>query len=432
MSQPSAVSRRKFLQTAAAIAPFFIVPRHVLGRGFRAPSDTINLGYIGLGRQSNGLLNRFLDTKQVAVLAACDVDKLKTERFQQWHAKSLERVPELAKHQIQVYEDYRELLDRKDLDAVVIATPDHWHAVQAIRAMNAGKDVYCEKPLTLTVAEGRAMVKTARRRDRVVQTGSMQRSDPNFRRACELVRNGYLGSIKEVKVTVGGPPVPVDFQSEQVPATLNWDLWLGPNQPHFYNHVLAPRLEDTFWGKWREYKGFGGGGMTDWGAHMFDIAQWALKRDESGPVDVTPPTDPKATRGLTYRYDDGVVMTHEDFGRGNAVRFIGTEGQMDISRGFFETTPGTLKTLELKSSDEKLPAPQNHYVDFLNAMRSRQKPICDVETGHRSATVCNIGNIAYELRRPLKWNPFKEQFEGDAVANGMLSRDLRKPFRMKV
>lgn len=432
MNQPSTFSRRKFLQTAAAIAPFFIVPRHVLGRGFRAPSDVINLGYVGLGRQCNGLLNRFLDTKQVAVLAASDVDKLKVERFQQWYAKGVERVPGTTKSEVQGYEDYRELLDRKDLDAVIIATPDHWHAVQAIRAMDAGKDVYCEKPLTLTVAEGRAMVNTARRRDRVVQTGSMQRSDKNFRRACELVRNGYIGQVKEIKVTVGGPPVAVDFQPEEVPVTLNWDLWLGPNNPHFYNHVLAPRLEDNFWAKWRDYKGFGGGGMTDWGAHMFDIAQWALKRDESGPVQVTPPADPKAMKGLVYRYDDGVVMTHEDFGRGNAVRFIGTEGQIDISRGFFETTPGTLKTMELKASDEKLPAPENHYVDFLNAVRTRQKPICDVETGHRSATVCNIGNIAYELRRPLKWNPVREKFEGDAEANALLTRDLRKPFRVKL
>jgi predicted dehydrogenase len=425
-------SRRSFLRTAAAAAPFFIVPRAVLGRGYLAPSDTIQLGFIGLGRQSEGLLRRFIATKQVAVLGASDVDALKVERFQKWHEKFVTTDSGSVKNQLQGYPDFNELLARPDLDAVVIATPDHWHAVQGIRAMQAGKDVYCEKPLTLTVAEGRAMVDAARRHRRVVQTGSMQRSDANFRKACELVRNGYLGTIREVLVTVGGPPVPVDFAEEPVPAHLHWDRWLGPNALHHYNHVLAPRLEDTFWGQWRNYKGFGGGGMTDWGAHMFDIAQWALRRDDSGPVELSPPTEPGAKWGLTYRYGDGVVMKHQDFGRGNAVRFIGTEGQLDISRGFFEPSRRELVKQELRPTDERLPAPENHYVDFLNAMRSRQEPICGVETGHRSCTVCNIGNIAYELRRPLTWNPKKERFKGDAEANALLSRTLREPYQVRL
>ncbi len=420
-------NRRDFLKQAAAISSFFIVPRHVLGRGFLAPSDVIQLGFLGAGKQSETLLKRFLDTKQARILAIADPHKLKLERFQGWHQKQYAEAETLkgqTANEVQTYENYLEVLHRKDIDAAVIITPDHWHAVMAIQAARVGKDIYGEKPLSLTVKEGRAMVDVVRKNNRVFQTGSMQRSWPNFRKACELVRNGYIGTIKEVQVNIGNPPKVVDFEAEPLPDHLNWPLWLGPNDAHIYHHFLAPRLEDTFWAKWRDYKPFGGGGMTDWGAHMFDIAQWALDMDESGPVMVIPPsTVPESgeIRGLEYHYGNGVVMKHFNFGINNAVRFIGIEGQIDISRQVFEV-PEKLKDLELKGSDLKLPAPENHYLDFINSMRTRSKPLCDIEIGHRTATVCNIGNIAYQLRRPLEWNPKKELFKKDKEANALLTR----------
>ncbi len=421
-------SRRKVLQTLAALPLFSIVPRHVLGRGFLAPSDRINLGFIGCGRQAGGLLSNFMKTNEVAVVGYSEVHQKKADRFRENHTKnSPEGKPanELTFHQ-----NYRELLDRKDIDAVIIATPDHWHGVQCVEALNRSKDVYCEKPLTLTVAEGRAVAKAVEKNKRVFQTGSMQRSWENFRKASELVRNGYIGEIKEIIVSVGGPPVPVDFGTEPVPAWLNWQMWLGPNPEFPYNNGLAPEMPETFWAKWRNYQGFGGGGMTDWGAHMFDIAQWALNMDRSGPVEVTPPAAP-ANEGLIYRYANGVLMKHQSFGRGNAIRFIGSEGQIDLSRAFLDV-PEKLKNLTPKPSDVRLPAPVNHYADFLNSIRTRQQPIADAETGHRTATVCNIGNIAYQLRRPLQWNPKKEQFKGDKEANALLSRPLRDAYSIKL
>ena len=420
-------NRRDFLKQAAAISSFFILPRHVLGRGFLAPSDVIQLGFLGAGKQSETLLKRFLDTKQARILAIADPHKLKLERFLGWHQKQYAEAEALkgqTVNEVQTYENYLEVLHRKDIDAAVIITPDHWHAVMAIQAARMGKDIYGEKPLSLTVKEGRAMVDAVRKNNRVFQTGSMQRSWPNFRKACELVRNGYIGTIKEVQVNIGNPPKVVDFEAEPLPDHLNWPLWLGPNDAHIYHHFLAPHLEDTFWAKWRDYIPFGGGGMTDWGAHMFDIAQWALDMDESGPVMVIPPsTVPESgeIRGLEYHYGNGVVMKHFNFGINNAVRFIGTEGQIDISRQVFEV-PEKLKDLELKGSDLRLPAPENHYLDFINAMRTRSKPICDIEIGHRTATVCNIGNIAYQLRRSLEWNPKKELFKKDKEANALLTR----------
>ncbi len=417
--------RRRFLKQAAAISSVFIVPRHVLGRGFLAPSDVIQIGIIGTGKQSEGIFKRFLETKQTRLLAVADPNKLKVNRFVDWHKQYYaETVKEQPHNEVATYENYLELLARKDIDAVAIITPDHWHAAMAIQAARAGKDIYGEKPLSLTVKEGRAMVDAVRKYNRIFQTGSMQRSWPNFRKACELVRNGYLGEIKEVLVNVGNPPLSIDYEVEPTPEFINWPLWLGPNDPQGYHHFLSPRLEDTFWAKWRDYKPFGGGGMTDWGAHMFDIAQWGLGMDHTGPDLIDPTAQTKTNkeiRGLVFTYKNGITMKHTNFGKNNTVRFIGKEGQMDISRSEFEV-PENLKNISLKSTDIKLPAPVNHYLDFIHSMRSRIKPICDVETGHRTASVCNVGNIAYQLGRPLKWNPKKEKFKNDDEANSLLTR----------
>lgn len=418
-------SRRKFLKLSSAIAGFYIVPRHVLGKGYLAPSDVLQMGFIGTGKQSQTLMSRFLDTKQARIIAISDIHDQKLDRFTGWHKKYYaEKLPDLSVNEIKIYKNYIELLKQNEVDAVAIITPDHWHGPMVIQAANHGKDIYGEKPLSLTVKEGRAMVKAVRKNNRVFQVGSMQRSWPNFRKACELVRNGYIGEVKEVHVNIGNPPMPIDFEKEEIPSHIDWKAWLGPNDDQIYNHVLAPRLEDTFWAKWRYYKPFGGGDVTDFGAHMFDIAHWGMKLDLKGPERIIPPETIASTgpiRGVELHYADGIVIKHVQNENNNSVRFIGKEGTIDISRSVF-VTPEKLKDISLKSSDEKLPAPENHYIDFINSVRNRTQPICDIEIGHSTATVCNLANIAYTVKRPLNWNYKKEKLKGDKEASALLTR----------
>jgi predicted dehydrogenase len=429
------INRRNFLKTSAFASAFFIVPRHVLGRGFLAPSDKLNFGFIGLGKQSAFLQSSFLKTNQIEFVAASDVFQSKTERFINNAKKFYESQNNTVRNTITPYTDFRELLNRKDIDAVIIALPDHWHAAAAVRACAAGKDVYCEKPLSLTVAEGRAMVNAARKYNRVFQTGSMQRSWPEFRQAVELVRNGYIGEIKQVKVNIGGPPKAFDLSTETIPEGLDWQLWLGPNTiERSYNNQLAPTIEQEakMWPQWRAYKEFGGGGMTDWGAHMFDIAQWGLAMDESGPVKIIYPSDkPNARDGIIYEYANGIQMIHQTVKGSQSCTFIGTNGEVYVARGELKTTPDeSLKTKIIGDNEKHVYKSTNHYQDFIDAIKKRSKPICDVETGHRTATVCNIGNIAYQLQHSLQWNPNKEKFEGDDEANKLLHRPMKKEWKV--
>lgn len=424
MSSP--ISRRTFIRNAAlAGAGLTILPSHVFGRpGRPGPNDQINLGFIGCGKQSGGLGKRMMELPDARMVAACDVYPMKLENFVDSVNGFYSKERKSGQYKgCTPYKNYQELLAQPGIDAVIICTPDHWHGTMGVRAANAGKHIYCEKPLTLTVAEGRELVKAARINQIAFQTGSMQRSDEKFRIACELVRNGYIGALKEVKVTVGGPPVPYDQPTEPIPDGLDWEAWIGPAPMVGFNHALAPGKNDTFWPKWRNYREFGGGGVTDWGAHMFDIAQWGLGMDQSGPVEFLPAGADR--KFMTLMYANGVPVTHEDFGRGQAVRFIGTEGSIDVSRSFLDTTPESLKSLTLKSTDTPLYRSTNHYQDWVDAIRTGKRPICDVETGHRSASVCNLINIAYELNRPLKWDPVAEVFIGDKEANTHLSRKAR-------
>jgi len=418
------MNRRKFIEKSAVLSAFMIVPRFVLGgKGYTAPSDMITLGHIGTGKQAFGLKQSFLDTKEAKIVAAADVYGVKVKQFasevNQYYAAQAGRSQYAG---MTTFADFRDLLARTDIDAVVIAVPDHWHSVCAILAARAGKDIYCEKPLSLTIAEGRAMVHESRKHKRVFQTGSMQRSWPEFRQAVELVRNGYIGDIQTVKVNVGPPSVPYNLPAEPMVDTLDWNFWLGPNTPQNYHHFLAPSLTDDFWAKWRDYKEFGGGGMTDWGAHMFDIAQWGLDMDDTGPISVTPPDNDHPF--LTYAYANGITMTHEPNGN-QGVTFVGSKGTVHVERGKLETTPLALKDQVIGPNEKHVYLSENHYKDFLQAMRNRTKPVADVEIGHRTATVCNIGNIAYELKKPLKWNPHREKFDDDD-ANKLMSREMRK------
>ena len=429
----NSLTRRGFVATTAkAITGFLIIPRFVMGGKsqagvpYMAPSDLINLGFIGVGKQGRGLTRSFLNTGQTRIVAISEVYEGKALRTIDTIKETYKMNSSLGAYAtIPVYNDFRELLTRKDVDAVVIATPDHWHASMAVKAAAAGKDIYCEKPLSLKVKEGRAMVNATRKYDRVFQTGSMQRSWPEFRQAVELIRNGHIGEIKSVKVNVGPPPVAYNLQAEPVPAGLDWDKWLGPNEAVDFNSELAPPLTKDVFPNWRNFREFGGGMVTDWGAHMFDIVQWALGMDDSGPVEVIAP-DGKDHPFLTYYYANGIKMTHETWEWSNGIHFIGTTGEIKVQRKKIETTPSYLARKIITESEQHVYKSVDHYKDFLNAMRTRTKPVCDVEIGHRTASVCNIGNIAYRLKRGLKWDPVKERFKNDAEANALLTRKMRK------
>jgi len=420
------ISRRKFIGSAAALSAFFIVPRHVLGGvGYTAPSDKITLGWIGGGRQALTLQRYFFNAGGNQIVAVSEVYKTKADNFVNTTNKFYADAAQQSNYKgCTAYSNFMDMLSRKDIDAVVVAVPDHWHAAITVRAAAAGKDIYSEKPLSLTVKEGRAMVNAVRKHDRIFQTGSMQRSWPEFRQTAELVRNGYIGQIKNIKVSVQGPPVPYDLPEEPLPAGLDWNMWLGPNEYVHYNHALDPAIGDPVWGKWRDYKGLGGGDMTDWGAHMFDIVQWSLDMDNSGPVEVIPP-DGKEYTHLTYKYANGIIMTHENFGKPHGIQFNGTQGTIEVQRKKLVTNPVDLKDNVIGGNDKRVYFSDNHYRDFLEAIKTRKKPIADVETGHRSATVCNIGNIAYELKVPLKWDPVKEKFDNEQ-ANALLFRKMKK------
>ena len=410
-----------------AVALPYIVPASVFaGAAAGAPSERITLGFIGAGKQSKHLMRSFLNSPGTHVVAACDVDKLKLARGKKIVEDHYAKKSGGSYKGCDAYGDFRDVIARDDIDAVVISTPDHWHAINVIRSAQAGKDIYCEKPLSQTIKEARAMVNAVRRYGRVFQTGSMQRSDWHFRLGCELVRNGYIGELKHVTVSVGGPAANPPLPAQPVPDYLDWDMWLGPAQWRPYHPELSPHLSWDGFPHWRNNYRFGGGGMTDWGAHHFDIAQWGLGMDESGPVDIIPP-DGKDYKVLTYKYANGVTMTRD---KADGVLFTGTKGTVQTNRGRLNTTPKSLKDHKIGPNEIHLYESRNHYVDWLDAIRKRSRPICDIETGCRSVSVCHLGNIAYKLNRPLRWDPENEVFVGDDDANRLLSRPMRAPWRI--
>jgi predicted dehydrogenase len=400
-----------------------IIPSHVWGAE-TPPSDRLTMGFIGMGTQNRGLLNKFLG-KATQVVAVCDVDTTRREAAKQRVEEEYAKKAVAGYKGCAVYSDFRELIARKDIDAVCIATPDHWHAINVVMAAKAKKDIYCEKPLSLTIPEARAMVKAVRKNKRVLQTGSMQRSSPEFYKACMLVRNGRIGKIKQVIVDVGPSSTWCDLPEEPMEPGLNWDVWLGPAPKRAYNSILSPRGVHKNFPRWRSYREYSGGGMTDWGAHHFDITQWGLGMDDSGPVEIIPPEDPTAKTGVRFIYASGVEVIH---GKSGGVRFIGTEGEIFVNRGKFQITPESLGKDPVPENGIQLYKCTDHLQDFLTCVKSRKKPICDVEIGCRSATVCHLGNLAYWHRRKLRWDPKKEKFAGDAEANKWLAQERRPPW----
>ena len=421
-------NRRKFLKkTASAFLGITIIPRNVIGNGFIPPSDRFNIGVIGLGAQSGGLIERMSKIPEARVIAGCDIHQKRLKRFSKLIADQYKKYG--INGTASVYEDFDKLIENSNIDGVVVSTPDHWHAIPSINAMKAGKHVYCEKPMSHTIHEGRAMEETARKYNRVLQTGSMQRSRADFRKACELIRNGYLGKIEKVWIEVGNPSAACNLPFQETPDYLDWDRWLGPAPARSYHDII---VETGWFPNWRWYREYGGGILSDWGAHMFDIVQWALGMDNSGPVKYEAPIEPTASRGLKMYYDNGIEVEHKNFGRGFAIRFFGTKGTLDISRSFFETTPKELVNIKLKPTDIRLYISESHENDWITSAKSGSKPICDAEVGHRTATVCHIANLAYEYRRPLNWDPVKEEFIDDFEANLRRGKRYRKPYELRL
>jgi predicted dehydrogenase len=349
-------------------------------------------------------------------VAVCEVDAKRREHAKARVEKAYSEGKRADFKGCGAYADFRELLARKDINAVCIATPEHGHAIPAIEACKAGKDVYCEKPLTLTLAEAKCCIDAARKHDRVFQTGSQQRSNVfgPFREAAEIVRSGRLGKIKTVTVGVGTPSKPCDLPAEKMEPGLAWDLWLGPAPYRPYNPVLSPRGVHNHFPAWRSYREYAGGGHSDMGAHFYDIAQWCLGTDDSGPIEVILPQDPAAQTGVKFRYASGVEMTH---GGPSGCVFTGERGTLHIDRGHLSSTPESIVKDPLGENEVHLPHSPGHHRNWLDCVRSRQRPVADVEIGARSVAICILGNLAYWNGRGFKWDAAKWRFVGDDEAN---------------
>jgi predicted dehydrogenase len=378
-----------------------------------------------------GHLGACLGREEVQVVAGCDVDKVRADHVREATEKRYaDRTAKGEYRGCKTFEDFRELLSMPDLDAVTIGVPDHWHALIAVAACKAGKDVYCEKPLALTNRESRAIADAARQNGRIFQTGSQQRSNRSFRFASELVRNGTIGKVKEVWVSIGGPSKPFcDLPEEPVPPTLNWNFWLGPSAWRPYHHDLAPDgWNYPNFPNWRGYGEFASGGQADFGAHHYDIAQWGLGTDHTDPVEVVAP-DGKDIKQLTYTYADGTKMYVGNKLPGSAVQWFGEKGWVAVNRGeFLQTEPAKLASIQWGPGDIHLYESRDHFENWFSCIRSRKPTICTADIGHRTATICQIGIIAFRLGRTLKWDPEAERFICDDIANNMLSRPMRSPW----
>ncbi|NQU26275.1 MAG: Gfo/Idh/MocA family oxidoreductase [Candidatus Nealsonbacteria bacterium] len=434
MNRSPSVSRRRFLRNSAAatMAVPYLIPSGLLAaEGRPGPNDRIGIAGIGVGRQGGW---KFLSASRYDISRPVAVADANLVRGKQ--------IAKEASETTEVYQDYRKLLERKDVDAITTATPDHWRSLVCIHACQAGKDVYAEKPMTLTVREGRLMVQAARKYGRVFQTGSQQRSQAANRYGCELVRNGRLGKIHTVIGSNYPSPWECALPAQPVPAGLDWDLWCGPNELVPYHiDLCSPRTKPG----WISFRPYSGGEMTGWGAHGLDQVQWALGMDASGPVEIwtegpkfDPPTytEPegrgrgeKACRSpmVFFRYAGGVTLKLDNGNPGGAI-FIGDKGKIEIFRGRVTSNPAGLVEEPIRDDEIHLTKSDDHMLNWLQCIKTRKKPIADVETGHRSATVCHLGNIARLVGRKLRWDPKKETFIGDAAANQYLDRPRRKPY----
>ena len=431
MTTKHTTNRRQFLKglslTAGAVmaAPYVITSDALGAGGGVAASNRIVVGAIGTGGQGTGDMRGCMGSRGVQMVAVCDVDKK--------HAASAKRYVDsrYGNSDCKVYGDFRQITRRDDIDAIVVGTPDHWHVLPAIDAARHGKDAYVEKPLTLTIAEGRALADVVNRYGTILQTGSQQRSSANFRFGCELVRNGYIGELQKVTVGIPGNNKRCEptWTPQPVPEELDYNMWLGPARWEPY-HVQRCHYQFRF------VLDYSGGQVTNWGAHHLDIAQWGMGADDSGPVSILgngefPTTGLFTTATRVHfecTYADGVVLTCKTGGGGTL--FEGTEGSVYVNRGALRTNPESLARRKIAPNEIHLYESRGHMGNFLDCIRTRKKAICNEEVGHRSASVCHLGNIAMLLGRRINWDPAAEQFVNDAEANSMVSRTMREPWSL--
>ena len=424
------ISRRGFLVGAGALAAASLAPK---ARAAMSPNEKIVLGFIGAGGMGRSHFDRLLEHPEVVLAAVSETDRQRQDAAK---SKATERGVAIT-----TYTDFREMLSsHPEIDAVFVATPDHWHALAAIACIKAGKDVYCEKPLALTIAEGRALVETARRYDRVVQMGTQQRSDQKqFLHACELVRNGRIGQLQKVVCFFGPNPQSPFVPNEEPPEYLDWDLYLGPAPWRPFNRMIHPY-------NFRYFRDYSGGLLTDWGVHLFDIAQWGAGKDATSPRRIEAEGEMYSENLYEYprmcriRYDYGDVVlewnqgTNETFeaGQGYGTKFYGTEGEVFVNRGgyFARGKAGGPINEILGPKDERLYDSPGHHQDFFHCMRSRQRPICDVATGHRATAISHLGNIAFRVGRPVEYDPEREVFPNDLEATRMIEKPMRAPWHL--
>jgi len=419
MQNLTSFSRRRFITGAAAVAAFGPSLSHAA-----SANERLNIAFIGYGKRAYLVMGEALRQKDVQVVAVCDVEGTRLAKAKEVVERRYAADIKSGSYKgCKTYTDYRELLQRDDLDAVVIMTPDHMHVHTALAAADKQLDIYCEKPLTHHIAEGRLLVNAVKKNNIIFQTGSQQRSEygNRFRTAVEMIWAGRIGELKTIRIGVGASPKPCDLPAQEEPENVNWDLWLGPAPQRPYNEILCPKGVHSHYPAFRHYEEYAGGSLADMGAHHFDIAQWAMKMDSSGPVSVEPPAD--GSTGLKFTYANGVEMFH---GGPDDCTFEGTKGTIRVGRGMLKSDPAEILTTPLGKNDLRVYPSNNHLRNWLDCVRSRKEPICTAETGHRTASVCHLANIGYKLRRKLTWDPVKEQFVNDPEANALTTRKPRK------
>lgn len=422
-------SRRSFLKSAAVASAALgfptLIPSSVLGQN--APSNRITMGLIGMGLQMSGHQRGMTGHRDVQVLAVCDVIRAKRDQAKaQVESAYSQQTASGTYKGCEAYNEFERIIERKDIDSVFICTPDHWHAAISIAAMRSGKDVYVQKPMTLTIREGRIMSDTARQYGAILQVGSQQRSERAFRKACEIVRNGWIGKVHTIYTSLGEFALPRTLSEQPIPDGFDYDRWLGPTPWYPYNEA---RVKGDFGGGWRCFWEYGQRKNGDWGAHHFDIIQWALGMDDSGPVEFIP-KGYNGTEFQTHIYADGTrVLRDHPVKNGQMIQFIGDKGEVLVSRGDrLETTPAGLKDQPLGPGDIRLYESRNHDDNWIQCVKTRKSPICTAEIGHRTATICHLSGIAERLKRPLKWDPAREEILNDPEASRWMDRPRRAPY----
>jgi predicted dehydrogenase len=436
------LTRRQFLKSsvaaAAAAAWPVIVPASVFGAD--APSNRITFGCIGVGRMGLGDLREIMGFKQAQILAVCDVDSKRTKHAQQLVEKHYARQSQDGTYKgCATYGDFRDLIARKDIDAVSVATPDHWHALPSLAAARAGKDIFLQKPLSLTIEEGRLLSDTVSRYGRVFQIGSQQRSDSRFRKACELVRNGRIGKLQTVKVGFGTDPGTGPQAPMPVPDWLDYNIWLGPAPWAAYTEKRVHPQSGYGRPGWLRIADYGAGMITGWGSHHNDIAQWGMGTEHTGPVEIEGKAEfPKdglwdvhGAFSIEYTYANGVKVTCADTRKNKqGVLFEGSEGWVYVRRGHIDANPKSLLTSPIGSDEIQLYKSNNHKANLLECIKSRKQTVAPAEVAHRSCSVCLLGDIAMRLGKKLKWDPERERFTNDDQANRMLSKPMRSPWHL--